>query len=93
MKILWCKCFKRSYQKVIQKSPQLKSKVTDGLKILANNPFTPSIKSHKLTGNLKGFWSFSVAYDCRIIFSFSEDGELLEMIILLIDIGIHDDIY
>lgn len=93
MKILWSKGFKRSYQKVIKKSPQLKSKITDVLKLLANDPFTPSIKSHKLTGNLAGLWSCSVAYDCRIIFSFSEDGELLEMMILLIDIGSHDDVY
>ncbi|WP_017294745.1 type II toxin-antitoxin system RelE/ParE family toxin [Geminocystis herdmanii] len=93
MKILWSKGFKRSYQKVIQKNPQLKSRIADVIKILANDPFTPSIKSHKLTGNLSGLWSCSVAYDCRIIFSFSEDGKLLEMMILLIDIGSHDDVY
>jgi mRNA interferase YafQ len=60
---------------------------------LANDAFTPSIKSHKLTGNLSGLWSCYVAYDCTIIFSFSEDGKLLEMMILLIDIGSHDDVY
>jgi mRNA interferase YafQ len=38
-------------------------------------------------------WSCTVDYDCRIIFSFSEDGEYLEVIILLIDIGSHDQVY
>jgi mRNA interferase YafQ len=49
--------------------------------------------SHKLSGNLEGLWSCTVAYDCRIIFSFSEDEEYLEVIILLIDIGSHDQVY
>jgi mRNA interferase YafQ len=75
MKILWSKGFKRSYGKVIKKNPQLETKIIDVLKLLTNDPFTPSLKSHKLTGNLQGLWSCSVAYDCRIIFSFSEDGE------------------
>jgi mRNA-degrading endonuclease YafQ of YafQ-DinJ toxin-antitoxin module len=51
------------------------------------------LKSHKLGGNLAGLWSCSVTYDCRIIFNFSEDEELLEMVILLIDIGSHDEVY
>ncbi|MEH1768439.1 type II toxin-antitoxin system RelE/ParE family toxin [Nostoc sp.] len=59
----------------------------------SDDPFTPSLKSHKLTGNLAGLWSCSVAYDCRIIFIFSEDEKLLEMVILLIDIGSHDEVY
>ncbi|WP_243146596.1 hypothetical protein [Scytonema sp. UIC 10036] len=60
---------------------------------MANDPFTPSLKSHKLTGDLEGLWSCSVAYDCRIIFNSSEDENLLEMVILLIDIGSYDEVY
>jgi mRNA interferase YafQ len=60
---------------------------------LADDPFTSSLKSHKLTGDLALLWSCSVAYDCRIIFNLSEDENLLEMVILLIDIGSHDEVY
>ena len=63
------------------------------LRLLADDPFTPSLKSHKLSGNLAGLWSCFVAYDCRIIFDFSEEGEFLEIMILLIDIGSHDEVY
>ncbi len=42
-------------------------------KIFRQNPFFPSLKTHKLSGNLKGRWAFSVSYTHRIIFSFPED--------------------
>jgi addiction module RelE/StbE family toxin len=93
MKVIWSNGFKRSFKKVIKKNPQLKNKIFEVLRLLGENPFTPSLKSHKLTGKLADFWSCSVAYDCRIIFDFSEDGEFLEIMILLIDIGSHDKVY
>ncbi len=93
MNLIWSKGFKRSFKKLIKKKPQLKNRIFDVLRLLAKDPFTPSLKSHKLSGKLEGLWSCSVAYDCRIIFSFSEEGEFLEIIILLIDIGSHDQVY
>ena len=93
MNLIWSKGFKRSFKKLIKKNPQLKNKIFNVLRLLGQDPFTPSRKSHKLTGNLDGLWSCSVDYDCRIIFSFSEEGEFLEIVILLIDIGSHDQVY
>ncbi len=93
MEIVWSNGFKRSFKKIIKKNPQLQEQIIKALKLLANDPFTPSLKSHKLGGNLAGLCSCSVAYDCRIIFSFSEDEKLLEMVILLVDIGSHDEVY
>nr|WP_236104180.1 type II toxin-antitoxin system YafQ family toxin [Sphaerospermopsis sp. FACHB-1094] len=93
MEVVWSSGFKRSFKKIIKKNPQLKNKIIDVLQLLADDPFTPSLKSHKLGGDLAGFWSCSVTYDCRIIFNLSEDEQLLEMVILLIDIGSHDEVY
>ena len=42
----------------------------------------------KLTGKLSGLWAFSIDYDCRVIFKFLNDHE-----VLLIDIGTHDEVY
>jgi addiction module RelE/StbE family toxin len=92
MKVVWSNGFKRSFKKVTKKNPQLINKITKTLKQLADDPFTPSLKSHKLGGDLAGLWSCSVAYDCRIIFNFSEAGQLLEVVILLVDIGSHDEV-
>ena len=72
---------------------EAKNKIFEVLRLLTEDPFSPSLKSHKLTGKLANFWSCSVAYDCRIIFKFSKDGEFLEIMILLIDIGSHYKVY
>ncbi len=85
--------FKRSFKRLVKKSPQLQDKILAVLEILSNDPFTPALKSHKLTGQLEGLWACSVAYDCRIIFAFKQDLETAEDLIVLIDIGSHDEVY
>ena len=93
IEVIWSSGFKRSFRKITKKNPQLEDQVIKVLRVLANDPFTPSLKSHKLGGNLTGLWSSSVGYNCRIVFSFSEDEKLLKMVVLLIDIGTHDEVY
>jgi addiction module RelE/StbE family toxin len=93
MKVVWSSGFKRSFKKITKKNSRLSDKIIETLKLLAVDPFTPSLKSHKLIGQMDGLWSCSVSYDCRIIFDISEDGQLLEMIILLIDVGSHNQVY
>jgi len=93
MNIVWSSGFKRAFKKITKRNSQLKEQIVEILILLSAGPFTPPLKSHKLSGNLDGFWSYSVAYDCRIIFNFSEDEQLLEMVIILIDIGSHDEVY
>lgn len=93
MKLVAYKSFKRAFKKLIKKNPRLQSKIFGILDLLKNDPFTPSLKSHKLTGDLDGYWSCSVNYDCRIIFTFSQDEESEETLIILVDIGSHDEVY
>lgn len=35
------------------------------------DPHDHSLKTHTLTGKLKGFWSFSINYQYRIVFEFA----------------------
>ena len=93
MQVVWSSGFTRSFKKITKRNPQLRDRITEVLVLLAEDPFTPSLKSHKLTGNLEGLWSCSVAYDCRIIFEFSENDDELEVFILIINIGNHDEVY
>ena len=58
------------------------------VEMFMKDPFQPSLRTHKLTGRLKGLWAFSVSFDCRVIFKFLSKTE-----ILLIDIGGHDEVY
>ncbi len=46
--------FKRSLKRLTRKNPQLKEKVSEILDLLSIDPFTSSLKSHKLTGQLDG---------------------------------------
>jgi mRNA interferase YafQ len=85
--------FKRSFKRLVKKNPQLQNRILAVLELLGNDPFHPSLKSHKLTGKLDGLWSCSVAYDCRVIFAFKTDLETRSDLIVLTDIGSHDEVY
>ncbi|KKQ55861.1 MAG: Plasmid stabilization system [Candidatus Woesebacteria bacterium GW2011_GWC1_38_13] len=45
--------------------------------IFRKNPFDPILKTHKLTGKFKGFWSFSIDRKHRIIFEFKGKKEVV----------------
>jgi len=54
------------------------------------NPFNNTLRTHKLSGKLKGAWSFSVSYDLRIVFYFTKDKPKKAV---FVDIGSHDEVY
>lgn len=87
-KLFWDSGFKRSYKKKIAKDILLKKKFWDAIDLFSRNPFDTKLKTHKLTGKLSGLWAFTIAYDCRVIFKF-ESSDL----VLLIDLGSHDEVY
>ena len=86
--LIWGSRFKRAYKKVAVANPELKSKAAEALETFVDNPYHPSLRTHKLSGRLKGLWAFVVAYDCRVVFQFLDDQD-----VLLIDIGKHDEVY
>ena len=86
--LVWDQAFKRKYKKIFTLNAELKKNFWEALSSFSQNPFDPKLRTHKLTGKLKGLWSFSVSYDCRVIFRFINDRE-----VLLIDIGSHDEVY
>jgi len=85
--------FKRRFKRLIKRSPELQDKILETLETLSKDPFIPSLKSHKLTGQLDGLWACSVAYNCRIVFTFKQDSETGTNCIVLVDIGSHDEVY
>jgi addiction module RelE/StbE family toxin len=91
--VIWEEGFRRALKRLIKKQPLLQVKVIATLECLTDNPFDPSLKTHKLKGELKGLWACTVEYDCRIIFSFQEIVGETESALMMIDIGSHDDVY
>lgn len=54
-------------------------------KIFRENPFYPTLKTHKLSGKEKESWAFWINYSYRIKFVFLSDKE-----VLFLDIGTHN---
>jgi mRNA interferase YafQ len=60
---------------------------------LEEDAFSLQLKTHKLSGNLFGLLACTCGYDCRIIFSIEKDSSTHKEVVLLIDIGTHDEVY
>ncbi len=58
------------------------------MEIFTSDPYDPRLKTHKLSGKLKDLWSFTVDYDERVLFYFTEDDRAV-----FVDIGSHDEVY
>ncbi|MBD2775899.1 type II toxin-antitoxin system YafQ family toxin [Iningainema tapete] len=91
--IVWDSSFKRAFKRVVRKNPRLEEKIFDVLELLEDEPFAPALKAHKLKGDLEGLWACWVEYDCRIIYKFQQNPDSDEDMIVLIDLGTHDEVY
>jgi len=88
IKILYDPSFKRAYKKRIDAGSEREARFRSKLGMFMNDPFDSSLRTHKLAGKLKDYWSFSIEYDLRVIFYF-EDAETA----VLVDLGTHDEVY
>ena len=57
------------------------------------DPFHPTLHTHKLKGELAGAWACTVEYDNRIIFELVSNPQTGEEEILLTTMGTHDEVY
>ncbi len=73
MEIIYTSKFGREYKKL---SLNIKKMAEAKEKIFRNDPFDPALKTHKLHGKLKEFYSFSIDYKYRIIFEISENKNI-----------------
>lgn len=82
----------RAFKRMIRRNSQLRPLIEQALTQLAEDPFHPSLRTHKLTGELSGIWSCSIDYKLRILFEFVQSPEGEEAILLL-NLGSHDEVY
>lgn len=73
--------FTRSYRKL---SEGVQRRAEQQELIFRANPFDLRLDTHKLTGKLKRYWSFSIDRRNRILFEFSGKE------IIFLDVGDHD---
>jgi len=71
VKVIYTKKFISEYKKLPR---NIRFLLIEKEKIFKINPFNPKLKTHKLTGKLKGNLAFSINYQYRTIF-FMENNE------------------
>jgi addiction module RelE/StbE family toxin len=88
--------FQRAAKRTAKQHPELIAAIKETLEALEANMFSPSLRTHKLYGELRGCWACSVAYDWRIVFGVGDpveiDGFTAETITLF-TMGTHDEVY
>lgn len=72
MKIIYTSKFEREYKKL---SLLIRKLAEEKEKIFRKSPFDSKLKTHKLHGKFKEFWSFSVDYKFRIVFEISKENK------------------
>ncbi len=92
-KLAWSQGFKRAFKKTAKNNTFVQERMFSILVNLCENPFGAPLKTHKLHGKLAGLWACHVDYDCRIIFAFEKHPDSGDDLIVLIDIGKHDEVY
>ena len=91
--LAWDASFRRAFRRQTRKNSRLWQRILAVLELLAQDVFDPRLKTHKLRGQLEGLWACWVEYDCRIVFAFEPDPDSGQDMIVLIDIGTHDEVY
>ena len=79
----------KKLKKFLKKHPNIFSKYKKTIFLLENNPQHPSLRLHKLQGELKEFYSISLDLEYRIIIDFI----IIDEQIFLVNIGTHDEVY
>jgi addiction module RelE/StbE family toxin len=85
--------FKRSFRKFVLRNPKLEKKIEQVLVKMQEDVFGSQLSTHSLEGKLSGLKACSCGYDCRIVFSIEISQKTQEEVIILLDIGTHDEVY
>ena len=85
--------FRRAFRKFVRRDKRLQAYVEATLVQMQVDVYAPNLGTHKLSGELSGLWACACGYDCRIVFMFDEDPQTGQEVILLLDIGTHDEVY
>ena len=89
MEVSFSDSFRKVFRKRI-KSAEIELEFWNRLEIFVNEPFDSKLKTHKLSGKLKGLWSFTIEYDLRTVFFFTNDKPKQA---IFVDLGTHDEVY
>lgn len=87
MKVEFTHNFIKIYKKRFSHQSHLKTKFDAMVRTFEQNNSDPLLKDHALSGKLKGYCSFSITGDIRVIYYIHEN------IAYFVDIGTHNQVY
>lgn len=73
--------------KIKKKDQKLSTQVQKQLEIFSLNPQHPSLRLHKLKGEIKNVWSISITKSIRMVYLQESDEAFF------VEIGTHDQVY
>ena len=86
-KVVFTSTFDKKAKHFLRQHPELKPKVSKILELLEKDLLNPSLKTHKLSGDLSACYSCSINYSYRMVFAYDSEN------VYLISIGKHEDVY
>jgi len=85
--------FKRAFRRLVGKNPALQTQIETAMRRMAADLDDPRLKTHHLSGQLAGLYACFVAYDCRIVFARQSHPKTGAEVLLLINLGSHEEVY
>ncbi len=86
--IAFSSSFKRAFKKRVEGRKPLEGKFWKRVEMFESDPHDARLRTHKLSGDLQEYWSFSIEYDVRVVFQFANGNRAV-----FTDIGSHDEVY
>lgn len=95
MKIGFSPEVKKELLKIKKKDPALSRKIQKQLQLFTTNSTHPSLRLHKLSGNLKEFRSISITKSLRMVYQVKETSTAYskKSFAYFVDLGTHDEVY
>lgn len=87
MKVEFSTSFIKIFHKRFSHQSHTQEKFFERTRIFAENPDNPILKDHALIGSKKGYRSFSITGDIRVVYQITRN------IAYFIDIGTHNQVY
>lgn len=88
MKAKFSPLVQQKFLQLNKKDKKLILRIEKQIKLFESNPKHPSLRTHKLTGNLANRWSISVSRGLRMVYVILDTD-----VAYFVDLGIHDQVY
>jgi mRNA interferase YafQ len=85
--------FERAFRRAVRKNLALQLLIEQTLRRMATDLTDSRLKTHHLSGQLAGLHACSAAYDCRIVFAKARHPKTGAEVLVLVNIGSHEEVY